>query len=77
MTITSNEREAEQPMQEPSTENCEQIDHATSASICRAIGERLRENFQPDATGLPSRLQYLLDQIQRQDHDLTGDGSPA
>ncbi|CAN5287383.1 hypothetical protein BH11PSE4_BH11PSE4_17160 [soil metagenome] len=48
-------------------ERNEQINHATSASICNAIGERLRRNLEPESSVLPTRLQQLLDQMQRQD----------
>jgi hypothetical protein len=44
------------------------IDRMTSASICNAIGERLRQSLRPEASDLPSRLQLLLDEMQRQDH---------
>ncbi|WP_445487616.1 hypothetical protein [Rhodopseudomonas sp. RCAM05734] len=43
------------------------IDRNTSASICNAIGERLRQNLVPASGALPSRLQALLDEMQRQD----------
>jgi hypothetical protein len=45
----------------------EQLDRTTSAAICNAIGERLRRDLGPDANALPSHLQTLLDQMQRQD----------
>lgn len=77
MTITSNGCETEQAMQDQSTDNQEPIDRATSASICRAIGERLRQNLQSEETTLPSRLQYLLDEMRRQDLDLTEGGTAA
>jgi hypothetical protein len=54
-------------MQHRITDNEEHIDRATSASICNAIGERLRRNLLPDSTPLPSRLQALLDEMRRQD----------
>ncbi|WP_441242154.1 hypothetical protein [Tardiphaga sp. 768_D3_N2_1] len=44
----------------------EHIDRATSAAICNAIGERLRRDIGPD-DALPSHLQMLVDQMQRQD----------
>lgn len=42
------------------------IDHGTSLSICKAIGDRLGEQMGPD-TPVPNRLQRLLDEIRRQD----------
>jgi hypothetical protein len=47
----------------------EQLDRITSAAICNAIGERLRRDLGPDANALPSHLQTLLDQMQRQDSE--------
>jgi hypothetical protein len=45
----------------------EHIDRATSAAICNAIGERLRRDIGPDDDALPTHLQILVDQMQRQD----------
>ena len=47
----------------------DQIDRTTSASICSAIGERLRRSLVPEDNVLPGRLQHLLDEMQRQDRD--------
>jgi hypothetical protein len=41
----------------------EPIDALTSKSICRAIGDRLRQNLAPEPSGLPPHLQQLLDQL--------------
>jgi hypothetical protein len=49
--------------------NGESIDHATAATICKVIGERLRQNFAPERSDLPSNLQNLLDRMQAQDRD--------
>jgi hypothetical protein len=49
------------------TNGCEPIDVATSVSICRAVGERLRQKFVPDRSGLPPHLQHLLDQLRLHD----------
>ena len=54
-------------MQKYLTDNEQSLDRMTSASICTAIGERLRRNLAPESTTLPSHLQSLLDQMQRQD----------
>ena len=54
-------------MQKRITDNEQAIDRMTSASICTAIGERLRRNLVPEKTELPSHLQTLLDEMQRQD----------
>lgn len=77
MTTTSNGRETEQAMQDQSSDSQAQIDRATSTSIRRAIGERLRQSLQPETVGLPSRLQHLLDEMQRQDCDLAQGGTKA
>ena len=61
-------------MQDRTADN-EHIDRLTSASICNAIGERLRQNFRPDPAGLPSHLQNLLDQMARQDDQASRDAS--
>jgi hypothetical protein len=45
----------------------EQIDRATSTTICKAIGERLRQNLVAESSGLPPHLQHLLDQLQLRD----------
>ena len=44
-----------------------QIDRATTTTICKAIAERLRANLVPDASGLPPRLQELMDELRMQD----------
>jgi hypothetical protein len=44
-----------------------QMDRATSTSICRAIGERLRQNLTPEPVGLPDRLQHLMEALRMQD----------
>jgi len=44
----------------------EPIDHKTSRSICDAIGERLQQSMRPEPA-LPDRLQYLLNELRRQD----------
>jgi hypothetical protein len=56
-------------MQKRITDNEQAIDRMTSASICTAIGERLRRNLTPEQTELPSHLQALLDEMQRQDRE--------
>ena len=52
----------------------EPIDRATSAAICKSIGDRLRQNLVPEPSGLPPHLQHLLDQLRLRDshppHDL-------
>jgi len=46
----------------------DEIDHTTAAAICNAIGERLRRDMGPE-DHLPSRLQFLLHQLQQSDDD--------
>ena len=65
--MKSNEREAEPAMSGRINESSEQIDHATSRSICRAVGERLRQDLHEENSELPSHLRHLMDELQRQD----------
>jgi hypothetical protein len=67
VSINSNAREAEPAMSDRINESSEQIDRATSRSICRAVGERLQQDLRPQSSDLPSHLQYLMDELQRQD----------
>jgi hypothetical protein len=46
MSTNSNEREVE-PAMDRINESSEQIDRATSRSICRGVGERLRQDLPP------------------------------
>jgi hypothetical protein len=66
MSVNSNEREAE-PAMDRINESSEQIDPATSRSICRGVGERLRQDLRPENSELPSHLRHLMDELQRQD----------
>jgi hypothetical protein len=45
------------------------IDYKTSRSICDAVGERLQQNLRPDLSRLSPRLQHLLDELRKQDHE--------
>jgi hypothetical protein len=67
MSMNSNEREAEPAMSYRINESSEQIDRATSRSICRAVGERLQQDVRPDNSELPSHLQALMDELQWRD----------
>ena len=67
MSANSNEREAEPAMSDRISESSEQIDRATSRSICRAVGERLQQDFRPENSALPSQLEKLMDELRRQD----------
>jgi hypothetical protein len=67
MSINSNEREAEPAMSNRINESSEQIDRATSRSICRAVGERLQQDLRPENSELPFHLRCLMDELQRQD----------
>jgi hypothetical protein len=67
MSVNSNEREAEPAMSDRINESSEQIDRATSRSICRGVGERLRQDLRPENSELPSHLRQLMDELQRQD----------
>jgi len=55
------------PMTGSANQISEEIDRPTSRSICRAIGERLRQNLRPEESELPSGLRNLLDELRRQD----------
>ncbi len=63
----SNEREEAEPAMDRINESSEQIDRATSRSICRGVGERLRQDLGPENSELPSPLRHLMDELQRQD----------
>ena len=67
MSINTNECDAEPAMSDRIRESSEQIDHPTSRSICRAVGERLQQDLRPENSELPSQLRYLMDELQRQD----------
>jgi hypothetical protein len=47
----------------------ETIDRTTSRSICNAVGERLRRDLRPEALQRSSRLEYLIDELRRRDHE--------
>jgi hypothetical protein len=59
-------------MSDPDADRHEQIDRATSTTICKAIGDRLRQNLAPDAAGLPPHLQHLVDKLRLQDSHVRG-----
>jgi hypothetical protein len=67
MSIDSNEPKTEPAMFDRINESSEQLDRATSRSICRAVGERLQQDLRPENSELPSHLRYLMDELQRQD----------
>ncbi|MCC8968223.1 hypothetical protein H8A95_39490 [Bradyrhizobium sp. Pear76] len=46
----------------------DQIDHKTCRYICDAVGERLQQSMRPESA-LSSRLQQLLDEMQRREGD--------
>ncbi|MEA2887381.1 MAG: hypothetical protein QOD11_1741 [Bradyrhizobium sp.] len=46
-------------------ESSEQIDRATSRSICRGVGERLRQDLRPENSELPTHLRHLMDELQQ------------
>ncbi|MBU6457555.1 MAG: hypothetical protein KGQ48_08450 [Bradyrhizobium sp.] len=47
----------------------ETIDHATSRSICDAVGERLRQSLRPEALQPSVYLDHLLDEFRRRDRE--------
>jgi hypothetical protein len=56
-----------EPAMDRINESSEQIDRATSRSICRGVGERLRQDLRPENSELPTHLRHLMDELQRQD----------
>ncbi|MGN1288441.1 MAG: hypothetical protein ACI4XG_17945 [Bradyrhizobium sp.] len=46
----------------------DQIDRKTCRYICDAVGERLQQSMRPEPA-LSSRLQQLLDEMQRRESD--------
>lgn len=54
-------------MQKRIADSEQPLDRTTSASICTAIGDRLRRNLTVEDAALPSHLQGLLDEMRRQD----------
>jgi len=52
------------------TANNVQIDSLHSRAICGEIGERLRIMLRPTTTGLPARLQLLVDRLADQDRQM-------
>ena len=66
MSVNSDER-AEPAMPNRINESSEQIDPATSRTICRAIGERLQQDLRPETSELPSHLRHLMDELQQRD----------
>jgi hypothetical protein len=67
MSSNGNERKAEPAMSDRINQISEQIDRATSRSICRGIGERLQQNLRPENSALPTHLEKLMDELRRQD----------
>ena len=43
------------------------IDHATSRTICDAVGERLQQSLRPEALQPSSYLEHLIDEMRRRD----------
>lgn len=48
-------------------QSSEELDRADGARICRAIGEKLRQNLVPEQAPLPRHLQLLFEKLQAQD----------
>ena len=64
--MSLDERETELAMT-AINESVEEIDRPTSRSICRAIGERLRQNLRLENSELPSGLRDLMEELRRQE----------
>jgi hypothetical protein len=54
-------------MPDRDTDRSVHIDRATSTTICKVIGDRLRQNLAAEPAGLPPHLQHLLDELRLQD----------
>jgi hypothetical protein len=67
MSANSNEREVEPAMSDRINQSSEQIDRATSRSICRGVGERLQQDLRPESSELPGHLRHLMDELRRQE----------
>jgi hypothetical protein len=51
------------------SDSSETIDCNTSRSICDAVGERLQQSLRPEDSHLTPRLQQLMDELRRRDHE--------
>ncbi len=51
------------------SDDFEQIDHKTCASICDAIGERLQQSLRPE-NDLSPHLSELIAELRRRDNEL-------
>jgi hypothetical protein len=47
----------------------ETIDHATSRTICYAVGERLQLSLRPEDLEPSSQLEHLIDELRRRDDE--------
>jgi hypothetical protein len=45
------------------------IDHATSRTICDAVGERLQLSLRPEDLEPSSQLEHLIDELRRRDDE--------
>jgi hypothetical protein len=45
------------------------IDHATSRTICDAVGERLQQSLRPEDLEPSSQLEHLIDELRRRDDE--------
>jgi hypothetical protein len=64
---TNSIERAVEPAMDRINESSEQIDRTTSRSICRGVGERLRQDLRPENSELPTHLRHLMDELQRLD----------
>jgi hypothetical protein len=72
VSFNDNERTGQMMQNQSTNDGDEHLDRTTSAAICNAIGERLRRDLGPENDALPSGLQALLDEMQRQDDENSG-----
>ncbi len=60
-----------EPAMSRRADDLKQMDGATSGAVCRGIGESLRQTLTVDSATIPSRLQNLLDELQRRENEVS------
>ena len=61
--------EVSKAMKDRQLQSPDQLDRKSSLLICRAIGDRLRQDLGPEPAQLPSNLQHLMEEMSRQEKD--------
>jgi len=52
---------------EPQRQSTHDIDHKTSRSICKEVGEELQRDLRPEGSPLPPYLDRLIDELRRRE----------